>query len=445
MVVAGRAFHVELKDWPFPLFGKANGPWSQRLPDGSLKTTGRENPHHQTLHAKYAILDDMKRMVSDSRGLCVLPGEPDYKEIESVICRYPALAPGSDVYQDYKDWVKSYDQLLQAIRANKSSRPWTLDHWRLFATHLGLVRRDDDGTTAPTSVVDDYARRFQALYSSGLHELVYTDLRIERQALRSDALLSFLRTGKHGQLLGPSGCGNSHLVTHMALRAIAEGVIPIFASAKFCREKLSSLLDRSVAPFVPHGAVQFLQAVREAGRPLALILDGYNECPPKRRQDLLKDLQALYLRWPMPIVLTAHDPIDVPGDLNGDRFHFVELSAAEKNSVFESYAGSKLSDNDARLLAPFVTSLEISLAAECSKELPAQCTRSDLLRAYIDRRLSGTSNVAMVRSLLMALAELMGCEWVGGVSLTEFCRTAEARSASDETPPVTVHSILACM
>ena len=58
LVVAERAFHVELKNLPFPLFGKANGPWSQRLPDGSLKTIGRENPHHQTLHAKYAILDD---------------------------------------------------------------------------------------------------------------------------------------------------------------------------------------------------------------------------------------------------------------------------------------------------------------------------------------------------------------------------------------------------
>jgi len=143
----------------------------------------------------------------------------------------------------------------------------------------------------------------------------------------------------------------------------------------------------------------------------------------------------------MPIVLTSQDPIDVPGELNGDQLQFVGLSEVQKWSVFESYASSKLSDNDADLLAPFETSFEISLAAQCSKELSTPCTRYDLLRAYVDRCLSGTSNVAMVRSALMALAELMGREWVGVIALTEFCRMGEGLSAGGETRPIALEEI----
>lgn len=104
----------------------------------------------------------------------------------------------------------------------------------------------------------------------------------------------------------------------MALAALRGGRIPIFASAREYDGKLSTLLDRSVAHLHPDTALHLLNVADRNGSPLTLVLDGLNECPRRWRNNLLKDLQAFYLRWRVPILITSQEPPALTEPLTGN-------------------------------------------------------------------------------------------------------------------------------
>src|SRR2546426_12823175 len=58
VVTAQCACHLELKNLTAPVVGKINGPWSLRMPDGSLSPLEAKNPYCQALDGKFSISDE---------------------------------------------------------------------------------------------------------------------------------------------------------------------------------------------------------------------------------------------------------------------------------------------------------------------------------------------------------------------------------------------------
>ncbi len=419
------ACHVELKAFNYPISGGTNGFWLQHFPDRSPKEIG--NPYQQALACKFALSDTVNRLLEKDSTIPKLPeNRKFYHEIESVVCVYPKVPEGSDIQVDFKVKVCGYEALWELLCQSVRSPKWDRRHWESLAMSLNLVKEETLSTLRDFSIdeahasIQDFKKRFLDFYEPDLKPLISTGLKTGDDEINADGLQKFLLLGKHGQLFGPSGCGKTHLAYHMAMFSIRNGQIVIFASAKNYEGGLNSLLNQSISYLYPGTARDFLDLCSKTSTPTALIIDGFNECPLKFQKDLLKDLQAFFLKNPMPILITSQQTLELPSSLSGKTYCFNELSQAEKKKVFESYS-SNLSYNDkSGILEPFTTALEISMAAECSAEIKGQfLTRAELYEKYSRRCLREIENNLAVRQMLINLANKMAKRLVKSLPLSE--------------------------
>ena len=129
-------------------------------------------------------------------------GKKFYRDLESVVGVFPELLPGSDVYQDHRVRVLGYRALWTLLTTRQKNPGWTLDHWRGFAMHLGLVREDSgDGvppvTRAAQRAVEEYRRRFEAIYGRDLPATVPTPVEGNEGVVTSDTLVDALAAAEH--------------------------------------------------------------------------------------------------------------------------------------------------------------------------------------------------------------------------------------------------------
>jgi energy-coupling factor transporter ATP-binding protein EcfA2 len=414
VVTAHCACHIELKNLTAPVSGGVNGPWFLKMPDGSRRALDVKNPYRQALDGKFAISDAMHAFAGSDPSIPRPSGSKKfYAHLESAVCVVPELLPGSSVYRDHKVNVLGYIDLVTVLTNPHASPGWTMDQWIAFAMFMGLVHVEAPADEAPPVIlaakqtVADYVRRFEEFYGRDLAPLVATPVEEDANVVSSDVLTDALLAGAHLQLTGPSGCGKSLLAKHMALAAARRGRLPIVAAARDYDGKLSALLDRSVAHAHPDTALQLFRAAEQTGCPPTLIIDGFNECPARWREPLIKDLQAFYLRRPVPILITAQEPVAVPQQLAGRSLRFAPLAPEHKVAVLCAYAGDRLLPDAEALAEPFQTPYELSLAAACLEDPACLVSRTALFDAYIRRRCEGTSNAPVVRTALCAIAVRM--------------------------------------
>ncbi len=406
------ACHVELKHLTAPVEGKLNGPWELQLPDGRRKTL-EGNPYRQALHAKYAISDAMHHFANSTPGVPRPPNNDKFfKKFESVVCISPKLLPGSDVPSDYLVHTKGFDDLVQFLSNHDRNPGWSREQWIAFAMYLGLVRRESEEPAARTAkalrrIVDEYRERCESFLTQDLHPLVATSVSGPNGPATTDTLVDQLSRRGHAQFVGESGCGKSHLVRHMALVELRSGGLVLFVPARDYDDRLSSLLNRSVAHLHPGTATELLEAAEKTGTRVSLILDGFNECPPRLRSRLLRDLQAFILRWPVPVVITRLEPAKLPKEIDGPVYQFAPQTGEQRRAVFQAYAPAGVGEDVWKLCDAFRTPYELSLAAEVLAELPGRPHRASLLDVYVRRRCERTSHSILARQLLVALAQRM--------------------------------------
>ncbi|HLN28165.1 MAG TPA: NERD domain-containing protein [Gemmataceae bacterium] len=413
LVITGRcACHVELKHLTAPVLGKVNGRWELQLPDGRPKTLDG-NPYRQALDAKYAISDAMHDFAKITPDIPRPPNNDKFfKTFESVVCVSPKVLPGSQVPSDFRVRVMGFDEFLQFLSGRELNPGWSSEQWIGFAMYLGLVRRESEEPAARTAnalkkMVDDYRERCETFLTQDLHALVPSSVSGSGGPLMTGALADFLSRREHAQFVGESGCGKSHLLRHMTLAELRSGGLVLFVAARDYEDRLSSLLNRSVAHLHPGTATELLEAAEKTGTRVSLVLDGFNECPPRLRLRLLKDLQSLLLRWPVPVVITAQEPAKLPKDMRGPVYRFVALTEEQRNVVLQSYMPAGSAVDALGVCDAFRTPYELSLAAEVLEELPGRPQRASLMDAYVRRRCERTSHPILVRHLLISLAQRM--------------------------------------
>jgi hypothetical protein len=432
------ACHVELKNYTATVIGGMNGPWKLKRPDGEVVVLeDYQNAYAQALQGKFAIGNVMRELAPQQSGGLVA-GKKFFTTIESVICVYPELLPGSQVPNDYKVLTKGYLELLNFLCTHVRNPGWNVEDWRRFAMHLQLVKQTDPSENmepklaAAQKAVAEYQLRFKSFYSTDLPTLVGTSVQIGEQHVNSSQLLSYLSTGRHASLLGSSGAGKSLLAKHMMLDAIDHGWVPIILRAQTFDGKLVTLLDRSVAHLHPRTAGNLLTAAKKAGAPLVLVVDGYNECPDSLKGALLETLQAFYLRWATPVLVTSQEKVNLPEKLAGEELQLLDLTPAEKTAVFRSYCAQEIDGERLKSLTePFRTPYEISLAAEGLNEFGSVVTRFQLFDSYIRRRCDVTSSPAAARLVLSDLSSEMAKRFTTSLPAWEAIGFVESALAAE--------------
>jgi hypothetical protein len=430
--------HVELKQYPPLLIGGTNGPWSTRRPDGTLEEIDRQNPYTQAFDCKMAISDDM-RVIAQQDSTVPQParGAEFYRQIDSVVCIFPRLDAGSQVPDDFKVRTLGYAEFVRFLTAPGKHPGWTADHWAALIRMLQLTSATESAQPMPQSVaqerVSGYVSSFKDFYSQGLHEWVELPLISNGARLPLAAFATVLQQQKHVQLVGPSGCGKSHLARHVLTDLPDGAVVPVLIEGNMYEGRLSSLLERSLAPFMADGAKELLLAAAINAQTVLLVVDGYNECPPSLQERLLRDLSSFCQRAKTLTLITSQAKISTPGPLSGTVVTVGDLSETDRKAVLSSYGAPEID----RFCEPFTTAYELSIAAECAGELHGTVTRAGLFSAFIRRRLRRANSPSHTRGALRQLALVMDDELRTSLPLDEAERTVE-RYLVDHSAPAGV-------
>jgi hypothetical protein len=437
------ACHVELKSYDRVLRGSVNGPWTYLQPDGTAEVIDRQNPYHQALACKMALSDDMSALAARDASIPRPPGNRKYfTQLESVVCVFPALADGSDVPSDFKVKTLGYREFFSLLSAPGKNASWKLEHWQALIRDLGLVnagqaQAGEGSQTAAIALISQYRQRFDAFHRRGLHELVPVPLTHGGKPVQPGDLPAIIRSARHVELTGRSGCGKSHLLRHILL-GLDASVLPVIVEAGMYQGRLSALTDRSVARFTTVSTTELLRAAAICGQTVLLAVDGLNECPGRLRETLAGDLDAFCLQTRAQTIVTSQEPTEPSGPATSV-VQVSDLGDADRRAVLTSYGA----DDILPFCDPFTTPYELSIAAACAGELHGPVTRAALFSSFVRRQLGGSVSPAAVRDTLRQLALAMDEQLATWLPLDEVWRISEEHLARLSAPVGVIDQVLA--
>ena len=355
------------------------------------------------------------------------------------MCVHPDIPVGSrlDPYRHVD--VVGYQQLLDLLTTDGPKPAWAGEHWEAFARHLQLVPDKPDSPEeaarrATIAALEDYRRRFTAALQRGLHEYVPVPARTaEREVPDPVPVLAEAMMGQRAvTFTGRSGAGKSHTTRHAAIAVAASGGVPVWLRCgEYQRGRFSHALSRAVAPFTTESCLPLLRQAASIGSPTVVILDGFNECAPDDRAELLEQLDALRLRTPAAAVVTSTMPIALP---NPD----LDLEAVMPDDVTRValLASHGRADGMAGAEA-FRTPMELVLAAKCGEQLRLGATATELFDAYIGH----VCPTETTRAGLRRLAVEMDRQLRGSLTIAEI-RVLLYRDAGSSTPGAEMDAVL---
>jgi len=308
----------------------------------------------------------------------------------------------------------------------------------------GLAGNREQGIQGPGQpstweLTSAYRRGLNEFYRHGLHELVPLPLIRDSSPVTPDGLADALREAGHVQLTGPSGCGKTHLVRHMLL-GLDDDMLPLLVEGGMYEGQLSAQIDRSVARFMTGSGQELLDAAAITGQAVTLVIDGFNECPQPLRSRLVDDLMALSLRTTSRTLITAHSAIDLPRNLTGTVVEAAPLTSEDRQAVLRSYGAEDLEP----LCEPFSTAFELSVAAECGRELGAPLNRGKLFTAFTRKRLSTAPSPALVRGALRQVALAMDDRLATWLPVDETVQISEVYLARQGASAGIADEVLRC-
>ncbi|MDF5904318.1 hypothetical protein P4152_20810 [Pseudomonas aeruginosa] len=402
---------LEAKACTVPLSGTTNGPWAAHPRSGRSRATG--NAYAQALGEKNALCDALRDFLGSVEG---------YPDAHVVFV--PELAAGSELLFDFKVTYGGIDGLAIQL-AKRTELRCTTDQWRAFAIQHSLEQVFDlSSALDPRSLeaqrtLATYIAAFTATYASAAAEYKTDLYDVDGDLVDLPCLEHLLQEARTDLLIqGPSGCGKSLLSVVLANRLCAKDVIPIIVEGKLFEGQLGPALDREAALLDVLSAKKLLAAVRTLSRPIAIIVDGYNECPSDLRFKLIRALRAASIRYDAAIVVSSQIETD-RADLLPLRK--VTVSAPSHDLKVEI---ASLDTASTELLAPLLqtiaTGIEASLVGQMGREVNLVSSRSALFDGFVRRRLG--SNASEGITLLCHVAGLLFERMTFSLSIRELDR-----------------------
>jgi hypothetical protein len=388
---------LEAKASSAPLRGTVNGAWAALTRSGRWRAA--RNAYLQAVQAKNALRDAMREHQGE------VTGYPS-----ACVVFAPRLVAGSDIpADDFKVSFRGLDSLADQL-GQRSQLCWTPEQWRAFAERHILDRVVDIATACDRRMLEaertleKYVGEVIRTYAPAAAQFKSDTYRVDGQ-LRGASDLERLLIQDRSDLLiqGPSGCGKSLLAIWLASRLSAVGVIPIFVECRTFDGQLGVALDREAALMDVQSAGRLFAAARMLSRPVAVIVDGYNECPADARFRLTRALRAASAKYDVTIVVSSQIDLD-RADLLPLRQVSVSAPTQELKVSIASLEAPSV-EALAPLLQVITTGIEASLIGRMGREVLPTTSRFALFDTFVRRRLGGAASEGVI--LLCAIAEML--------------------------------------
>lgn len=392
---------IEAKGISYPLRGGYNGDWSALTRSGRWKSY--RNAYVQALQAKNVLRDAMRAHDAS------LTGYPN-----ACVIFTPSLPTNSDLPAgDHKVSLNDLSE-LSALIDQCSTLRWNPDRWHQFAEAHCLQRITNAESTFDTRLLDAekallrYTRAFSATYGPMVARYVSDTYDRDGQALELGEIEAVL-LGKQSDLMirGPSGCGKTLLSLCLANRIVARGVIPVLVDCKSFDGQLATSLDREAALLDLRSAAALIAAARLMSRPIAVFVDGYNECQGASRVQLTRALRAASVRYDALIVITSQIDIERP-----DLLPLQHVCVKRPGSELKAKIACIDLSSDASLiplLDAATTCIEADLIGQIGREISQTSSRFALFDYFVRRKLgdSATDGIRLLSAIAGRLVDRM--------------------------------------
>lgn len=388
---------IEAKASSAPVCGSRNGPWSVSSRTGRRKAV--RNAYVQAVQAKNALRDAMREHQHE------IDGYPD-----ACVVFVPKLASGSAIPSDdfkvrFCDLAALEDQFRQGGEIS-----WPCEWWSAFAERNGLEQVFDEAAVFDERLLEAhrslqmYLNEFTATYATAVAPYkpdTYDVRGRQRTAVELEKLL--LEERENLLLQGPSGCGKSLLSLWLGHRLATAEVVPVLLECRTFDGHLGAALDRETALLGARSGSALLSAARTLSRPLAIIVDGYNECPAELRLGLTRALRAASVRYDVMIVISSQTDIDRSDLLPLCHVHVAAPSDELKGRI------AALDKAAAEMLFPLMqvisTGIEASLVGQLSQQIDAGTSRFALFYSFVRDRLGPIASQGV--ALLCSIADVL--------------------------------------
>lgn len=299
-------------------------------------------------------------------------------------------------------------------------------HERKVERALALAPTLADEIADPHHILAAYTTAFRTFYTADAPGILATPILRDGIAATTTDVLEAPLAG-HLVVTGVSGSGKSHLLRHLADRALAAGAVPVFARASVFAGDLEQVLDRAVAPLENTSYDTVRRAAAQTGSRACVIVDALNECPPALR-DRLRDALAALARKPGHLLwVSSTDELQL-ASIAPRVVRFAALTAADRGALFTFYAPRAVVDASA--LDAFTTPLEIAIAGETVNAHEGRISWYELFRRFTMRRLRSAGRPAHAEALLERVAGEMSRTYRATISRRTLVRLAEEASSA---------------
>ncbi|MBB3759558.1 NERD domain-containing protein [Xanthomonas arboricola] len=408
---------VEAKHFSRRIRGQKNGQWQMHGSGGVWRSVG--NPYRQALEAKNALRDQL----CASHG--EMPGYPD-----ACVVFAPALPTGSDVpASDFKVSIISAGAFAE-VTGKRSGLLLSRQQWVAFAQELGLQRVQTPDAACDARLLEQeallaaYRSQFLRTYAPDVGSLKSD--RYEFGAEELDAIGVADRVAQNDEdllILGPSGCGKTLLAKKIGIHCLERGHVPMFLQGKYFAGTLGESMGREAGLLGAPSAARLILAAKANGRPLVLILDGYNECPAAEQLVLTRSLAAAARRYGTRLIVSAQVDIVRPDLIDASRVVVSEPDKALKLAIAESTAG-QAGHRLAYLLDWVSSGLEADLVGRVGATLADGASRFALFDAYARQKLGDHASDGI--RFLAAVAGQLIDRMSFSLSIRDFDRLAAA-------------------
>lgn len=446
VVTPTRSELVELKTLSGRLHGAENGPWMLFDSSGHISNHIEPNPWTQARDAKLAVSDAMHGFAKANSTS--VPGPIStrfFKEFGASVCICGILDSKSKVTAgDFKARVYTYESLLGAITKVPIKSNWTIAHWKGFAAFLNLkpcslASALDPKIAAYENIVSAYLSRLQSISATSEGPL----LSAVAGEMCGEPLIEHLLIPENHLLLGNSGLGKTHHVCHLALRAGAEGRIPLRLDTRQYAGDFEGALSKSIAAYTTSLSHELLAAIKSLDLKPLLIVDGLNYCGPDTLSRLLKDLLAFQLANGGNIVATSQHLPDIQSGLILTVTHLAALTMAHKRAIYCYHAGLPISSDVDHLCQGFASAYDLCIAGRCHKQARDWPTRTELYDRYCDQVIQ-VGNRIVTMAALRQCAALMDEELAYSLSRERFVRGLEAFCNASGLPISFIDELAQC-
>lgn len=392
---------IEAKGASHPLRGRYNGDWA------ALTRTRRWKPYRnaylQALQAKNVLRDAMRAHDAS------LSGYPN-----ACVMFTPSLPTGSDLpLSNVKVSLNDLGELSALIDQSSMLR-WSPDRWHHFAKAHGLQLITDAESAFDTRLLNAekslhrYMSAFAATYGPMAARYVPDIYDQDGQAYEfGDIEVALLRERVDLLIRGPSGCGKTLLSLCLANRVVASDIVPILVDCKSFDGLLATSLDREATLLDLRSAATLIAAARRMSWPIAMFVDGYNECQEASRVQLTRALRAASVRYNAMIVITSQIDIERP-----DLLQLRHVSVGRPGNELKAKIANINLSSDASLiplLEAATTGIEADLIGQIGREIPQSSSRFALFDYFVRRKLgdSATDGIRLLCAIAGRLVDRM--------------------------------------